>query len=290
MQPGNLQRIIWLASFPKSGNTWMRYLLAQYFMPKEKAPDINNIQEFTMADTRQDMFNIVAGRPWKGETFDDWVKMRGPVCRYIAQARPGTHFVKTHCQIQRIGAYDIIPPEVTAAAVYVMRNPFDVAPSFARHLGVDLDTAIDKMLDPKSLNVTPTLIFDLLGRWDEHISTWLSAPGLPRHVIRYEDMQAEPEKTFTELLNFLRAPVSHGRMRRALREASFKSMRKQEAQKGFRERPEQMERFFHSGKSGGWRETLTPAQVARLNDGFRPALERHYPEMLAEIEAAAAGA
>ena len=284
----NLQRIIWLASFPKSGNTWMRYLLAQYFMPKEQAPDINHISRFTTSDARQDIYDRVAGRRFEGGTFDDWVRIRPALMRHIAQSRPGTHFVKTHCRIQRIGEYDIIPPEVTAAAIYVLRNPFDVAPSFARHLDIDLDTAITKMADPISLNMTPTGICETIGRWDDHVESWMSAPGLPRHLVRYEDMQANAEKTVGELLGFLRVPVSHGKLRRAIRAASFSSMRKQEDQKGFVERPDKMERFFRKGQTGGWRDELTPAQVGRIREAFLPALEKYYPEMLDETAEAAA--
>lgn len=284
----SLQRIIWLASFPKSGNTWMRYLLANYFMPKDQAPDINQMSRFTTSDSRQDIYDKVAGRRWDGGDFDDWVKMRANVCRFIAQSRQGTHFVKTHCSIQRIGPYDIIPPEVTAAAIYILRNPFDLAPSFARHLGLDIDAAIEKMLDPTSLNTTGTGIFDTLGRWDSHISSWVDAPGLPLHVIRYEDMHTDAEKTVSGLLQFLQVPPSHGKLRRAIRAASFSSMRKQEERKGFIERPDYMERFFHGGKSGAWRDALTSGQVGRIREAFLPTLQRFYPEMLDETAEAAA--
>ena len=276
----SLQRIIWLASYPKSGNTWLRYLLAHYFMPKNEAPDINNIRKFTTADIRQDFFDKAAGKPYQGASFDDWLAIRTRMVELIAASRPGTHFVKTHSQIQRIGSVDLIPPHVTAAAVYLIRNPFDVVPSFARHLGIDLDASIAKLSDPQSITATPTGIFELLGRWDGHVSSWLEAPGLPRHVIRYEDMQSDAEGTVRGLLNFLQVPVHDGQLRRAIREASFSNMRKQEAVKGFRERPQTMERFFHSGKSGTWRDTLTAAQVASIRETFLPTLERFYPEML----------
>ena len=283
----DLQRIIWLASFPKSGNTWMRYLLAQYFSPKGAAPDINHISQFTTFDSRQDLFNAVTGGSYFGETFDDWVKLRAPLCRHIALLRTGTHFVKTHCQIGRVGDYDIIPPEVTAAAVYMMRNPFDVAPSFARHLGIDVDMAIDKMTDATSTTMTETRIFDTLGRWDAHLHSWLTAPGLPIYAVRYEDLVANPKKTMMGLLDFLRVPVDRPHLRRAIKAASLVEMRKQEKAKGFRERPKHLETFFHGGTSGGWRKTLTPVQIGRIREAFLPAIEKFYPEMLAETSAAA---
>ncbi|MGF1500540.1 MAG: sulfotransferase domain-containing protein [Paracoccaceae bacterium] len=284
------QRIIWLSSFPKSGNTWTRSFLAHYLMPPGEAPDINNLRKFTTSDIRQDFFDKAAGRPFTASDFDDWVTMRQKVLHLIALSKPGHHFVKTHCQIQTIGPYPTIPPEVTAAAVYIIRNPFDVAPSYARHLGVPLDQAIEMMQNPKAMNVTESRVFEPVGRWDTHIESWTGAPGLPRHVMRYEDMSADAEKAFRGLLGFLRAPVQDGKLRRAIRANSFDALRKQEEEKGFRERPPQMERFFAKGKAGAWREDLTPAQVATLREAFLPTLERWYPELLAETAAVAARA
>ena len=94
----SLRRIIWLASFPKSGNTWMRSLLAHYLFPPGKAPDINNLRQFTTGDSRQDIYDAAAGRPYKSQSVEDWVGMRQKALHLIAGSKPNTHFVKTHCQ------------------------------------------------------------------------------------------------------------------------------------------------------------------------------------------------
>jgi len=286
----NLQRIIWLASFPKSGNTWTRTVLAHYFMPPGDAPDINNLRKFSIYDVRQDFFDKAAGRPFHAKDFDEWLIMRQKAVRLIAASKPNHHFVKTHNKIDRIGPYDLIPPEVTAAAIYIIRNPFDVAPSYARHLAISVDDAIEMMQNPKALNATPTNLFDVMGRWDDHAASWLGAPGLPLHLMRYEDMIDDPEKAFRGLLGFLRAPVNDGQLRRAIRKNSFDALKRQEERHGFHEKPPVMEKFFVKGTSGGWREDLTPAQVARIREAFLPALEKWYPEMLEETAGIAAKA
>lgn len=280
-----LNRIIWLASFPKSGNTWTRVFLANYFLPKDQAPDINNLRRFTLSDMRQDFFDRANGGPFRGQDFDEWLMLRIKALRLIASAKPHPHFVKTHCQVMRIGPYDVIPPELTAAAIYILRNPLDVALSYARHLSCDVDTAIERMLDPKYINGTENGVFETVGRWDDHIGSWLGAPGLPRHILRYEEMKSDPEKAFRGLLGFLRVPVKDGQLRRAIRAASFDSLKKQEQQKGFIERPKDMRSFFAKGRAGAWREDLSAAQVGRLVEGFRPALAEWYPDVLAEAEA-----
>jgi hypothetical protein len=283
----SLQRIIWLASFPKSGNTWMRALLGNYLIGGTKALGINELNRFTTGDIRQDFFDHVAGKPFVAEDFDDWLKHRTKVLRVIAASKPNYHFVKSHSKMKRVENYDLIPPEVTAAAIYILRNPFDVVPSYSRHLSIGIDETIERMQNTIATTATDTKIFEVLGRWDDHVNSWLGAPGLPLCVVRYEDLLEDTEKELRKILNFLKIPAKDGQMRRAIRHASFKSLQKQEQSKGFKERPEGMAQFFAKGTSGGWREALTPAQIARVREAFLPVIEKHYPELLEETAAIA---
>lgn len=286
----DLRRIIWLASFPKSGNTWMRSFLAHYLMPPGEAPDINNLRKFTTGDVRQDFFDAAAGGSFQAGDPEEWLKVRPQALRLIAVSKPNHHFVKTHCQAIKYLGQDLIPPEVTAAAIYIVRNPFDLAPSFARHQDCDIDTAITRMMDPSLIMGTPRGIYEALGSWDGHVASWTKAPGLPKHVVRYEDMLSRPGKTFGDLLSkFLRLKVDKPKLARAIKATSFANMQKQEKEKGFAERPEGMQNFFAKGQAGVWREDLTPEQVGRLREGFQHTIEAWYPEMLKETERFAAG-
>ena len=280
-----LKRIIWIASYPKSGNTWMRSLLAHYFMPPGQAPDINNLRNFTTADVRQDFYDAANGGPYKGTDLKAWMRVRPQALRLIAGSRPNHHFVKTHCQTIRIEGQDIIPPEVTSGGIYLIRNPFDLAPSFARHQSADIDTAIERMCNPDTVMGTPTGIFDVLGRWDDHVHSWTTAPGLKRRVIRYEDLLTKPAREMRGLLEvFLGQKVDGAKLARAIKATAFDKMQKQEREQGFTEKPEGMANFFAKGQSGVWKDDLTPAQVGRIREAFLPALEQHYPEMLRETE------
>ncbi|MBZ8118815.1 sulfotransferase domain-containing protein [Roseovarius sp. LXJ103] len=286
----DLKRVIWLASYPKSGNTWIRSLLAHYFMPPGKAPDINNLRQFTTADVRQDFFDAANGGAFQGKGLEEWVRMRGPALRLIAASKQGHHFVKTHCQTIQLFGADLIPPEITAGAIYVMRNPFDLAPSFARHQSADIDTAIERMCLENTVMGTPTGIYDALGRWDDHIARWTEAPGLKRRIVRYEDLLKRPAKEMRGLLeDFLSVKVEPQKLARAVKATSFANMQKQEREKGFNERPEGMKAFFAKGQSGVWRTDLTPAQVGRIREAFLPTLETWYPELLDETAAFAKG-
>ncbi|MDH3665850.1 MAG: sulfotransferase domain-containing protein [Paracoccaceae bacterium] len=281
----NLQRIIWLASFPKSGNTWLRTFLANYFQPPGSTLDINNLSNFTTGDVRQDLYDRIYGASFHPETPLEWLRVRQRVLRMVAASKPGHHFVKTHCKVMRLEGYDVIPPEYTAAAIYIMRNPFDVAPSYARHMGTDVDAVIEHMKDHLATGRARGGTIEYIGRWDQHIIDWTEmAFGLPLHVIRYEDMLAETKKTYRELFGFLKIKVDKLQLRRAMAATSFKALQRQEKVKGFRERPDTMKQFFTKGKAGAWREDLSPSQVGRIREAFYPTLEKWYPELLEETE------
>lgn len=254
-------------------------------MPPGKAPDINNLRQFTTADIRQDFFDRAAGKPFHGNTVEDWLKVRPQALRLIAGSKTGTHFVKTHCRPIIVGETHLIPPELTAGAVYLIRNPFDVAPSFARHVSTDLDEAITRMASPDTIMGTETGILDALGRWDDHVTAWTGAPGLPRHVIRYEDLLTKPAKAMQGLLAFLSVKPDRPKLAKAIKATSFEALKKQEQKHGFVERPAGSQSFFTKGKAGAWREDLTPAQVGRIREEFGDVIAQWYPEMLDETAA-----
>ncbi|MEM7211009.1 MAG: sulfotransferase domain-containing protein [Pseudomonadota bacterium] len=284
----NLQRLIWLASFPKSGNTWTRSFLGNYLAPDGRQLTINQLNTFTTGDVRQDFWDAAWGSRYEGQTIETGLKLRGKVLRLIAQSKPQMHFAKTHSRIDRIEGHDLIPPDVTAAAIYIIRNPFDVVLSYSRHISASIDETIDRMCDASALNATETQIFELIGRWDHHVHSWKSAPGLPLFFMRYEDMVSQTERTFRALLNFLQIPVNDGKLRRAIRFSSFKELQKQERSEGFGERPENMQQFFVSGRSGDWQRELSAAQIGRITTEFGRILEKHYPETLREVRKAGA--
>lgn len=275
----DLRRIIWIASFPKSGNTWMRLLLANCFAPRAGF-DINSVQSFSSSDVTQIYYDQVAGRPYQAASVEDWLQTRAKVLRTIVAARPGHHFVKTHSMLGQIGRWNLIAPEVTAGAIYLVRNPFDVLPSYARHLNKPLDQALDTMLDPDNFNYTPTRIAEMVGSWDLHVQTWTSLQGAAVHVIRYEDLLSDTLGQMQGLLATLQTPVEDSVLKNAITASSFKKLQKQERKKGFRERPKDMKQFFVSGQSGSWKKTLTPAQVARIRQHCLPMLTRFYPDLL----------
>jgi hypothetical protein len=267
--------ILWLASYPKSGNTWLRAFLANYLADGRSPVDINTLPDFAYGDMRSNYYAQVSGRPAESLTWDEINALRPRVHRFLAAARPGAVFVKTHTALTTIQGIPTITPDATLGALYVVRNPFDVSVSFAHHYGLTVADGV-RALCFRGLQIEPKAghILQPVSDWSTHVAGWLQAPGLRLQMLRYEDMLAAPQATFAAVLDFLQIPRDRERLKRAIRHSSFRVLAEQERRAGFVERSRNAERFFRRGASGGFREELSEEQVATLVEQHRPMLRQ----------------
>ncbi len=262
--------LLWLASYPKSGNTWLRIFLAQWLA--DARVSINDLAQYGLAggDTRPDLYEAI--EPEFG--FEDVPRLRVQVQVNVAR-RSGLTFFKTHNAIATIRGYPTIVPEVTAGAVYVVRDPRDVAVSYSSHFGVSVDEAI-KHLAIRELHTQRSdggPAYSFLSDWSTNVSSWEKAPfGV--HFIRYEDLQADPYAGFKSVLGFLGEPFNRKRLRKAIRNADFKQVSREERSEGFREQSDKNAKFFREGKST-WQDVLTEKQVSRIEADHGDVMQRY---------------
>ena len=267
--------ILWLASYPKSGNTWLRAFLANFLTGAKTPFPINQLSEFTASDIRAGYFEEVARRPLNELDDATLHQLRPRVHRYLANLRPDTTLVKTHNALIAYDDVSTITPEVTAGAIYILRNPLDVAISCAHHMAVSIDDAVNALCNPENYTVTANRsVFQILGTWQDHAFSWVRAPGLTIRVVRYEDLLDDPTTHFRAVTSFLGLDPSRPELARAIKFASFGELKSQESSGGFRERSEVNPSFFREGKHDSWREVLTEDQVKRMVDVNRLAMER----------------
>ncbi len=257
--------ILWLASYPKSGNTWLRAFLANYLKNEDAPEDINALPAFARGDMRIEPYLKLSGKPAGKLTREDINRLRPRVHRSIAASRPGLVPVKTHTAIATVGGIPTITPEATYAALYVIRNPLDVAVSFSHHYAVTMDQAV-RAVCFKGLEIPPKEghVVQIVSDWTTHVRSWTKAPGLRLKAARYEDLLAKPTETFGEIAAFLGWAEDPERLARAIRHSSFKILSRQESERGFVERSKGADKFFRRGGVGGWREELSPAQVETI--------------------------
>ncbi|MCB9958732.1 MAG: sulfotransferase domain-containing protein [Rhodospirillaceae bacterium] len=267
--------IVWLASYPKSGNTWVRSFLANYLSGSDKPVHINDFSRFSMGEHLASLYETVSGKPFSALDNAAINRLRPQVQRYISAQHREPVFVKTHNAVVELEGMPTIVGEVTAGALYVIRNPLDVAVSYAHHLGVDYDSAIAAMA--KSNNQMATdgrYAFQLLGSWSNHVTSWVVQTQKLLGIARYEDLKRRPEETFGKLVRALKMPPDKPRLRQAVKNTAFGTLQAMEEATGFIEASRKAERFFRKGKVGDWRSELSADQVARIVADHGPMMRR----------------
>jgi hypothetical protein len=270
--------IVWLASFPKSGNTWTRaflHNLVHVTSGEAAAQRINELNQFSSTSAAKFLFEEVLGFSPTEKHLEQIAAARGRAQQYIADLVEGLIFVKTHQALAVDRGHPTINFSVTAGAIYIIRNPLDVAISYAHHLSRSIDATIDIMnLKNMETAVNDKQVYELYGSWSQHVLSWTRKPHRAIYVMRYEDMLAEPRKTFGGLARHLLFKPSESELADAIDRSSFDRLREQEEKEGFRERPEKAERFFREGRTDQWKEVLTQKQVQRIVDAHHEQMQR----------------
>jgi hypothetical protein len=261
--------ITWLASYPKSGNTWFRAFLTALLNPGATDIDINALLPTPIASSRQ-LFDDMAGVTASDLTADEIDLLRPSVYRQDALESEGTVYHKVH------DAYTLLPtgeplfpsPE-SLASLYFIRNPLDVAVSFAHHLHTTTGEAIAAMNNPayafcEKNNRLHNQLRQRLLTWSGHVRSWTEQQAIPVKVLRYEDMLARPLETFSEAVAFIRLEYTREQIQSALDRSSFDRLKQQENEKGFSERNAKSGSFFRKGVAGDWKNHLNDSQVQQI--------------------------
>ena len=271
--------VFWLASYPKSGNTWMRVLLSNLLRREQGPASINALLPGGPASSRE-VFDELVGLPSSDMT-PDKILLYLPLFRELLAAecaRPT--FAKVHdaCLRNADGAL-LFPRTGTAGAIYIVRNPLDVAVSFAHHSQQSTDRKIAHMND-SAMALTPSVrnihaaLPQPLSTWSGHVTSWLDQTEIPIHVVRYEDMHADPVAALGGVARFAGLEHDTDRLALAVERSRFERLRAEEEQEGFRERMPLAPSFFRKGRAGDWRGALSAKQIRAVVDAHAPVMER----------------
>lgn len=262
--------IYWLASYPKSGNTWVRAFLANYLSEKEEPVSINNLRTGPISSNRE-IFDETAGYESGELRLEEIERLRPEVYRQLARENEKTLYCKAHDAFTYLpDGSPMFPLDVTRGAVYLVRNPLDVCVSFAYHSGREaFERTLQTMNSSQSCLVSLQLrqfnqLPQRLLSWSDHIKSWTNARGLRIKVFRYEDMNADPIQRFTEMVDFLELPADTQRIQKAVNITAFEKLQAMEKQEGFAEKMPQAKQFFRKGKIGDWRNHLTAEHVRQI--------------------------
>lgn len=268
--------LIWLASYPKSGNTWMRVLLANLLAGGAQPADINNLSEPENLNSRWRFADdLLVDSDLLHEA--ELAALRPVHCDFIAQGCATPFFCKTH---DRFGGEQDQPILGTMArkALYIVRDPRDVALSLSHHASLSIDAAIARMMDPTTRSSGSAQLSYRVGDWADHVTGWTQQRVVETMIVRYESMHEDTVAVLRAIVEFLDGAATDEEIRQAVEHSRFEELQRQESRKGFRESLPGQERFFRAGRVGGWHEVLTDRQVRNMEQRFGPVMAAHgYP-------------
>ncbi len=305
-----MRRTIWLASYPKSGNTWFRMLLAN--LGRDVPVDINDLPGRGGIASARRWFDEVMLFPSGLLTHDECDRLRPRVYEAIAdhaadevgamaagggdpdrgpdadaEVLDDVRFVKTHDAWTRTsGGEPVLGGRRAAdAAILIVRDPRDVVASLARHNRQSIDDAVGFMGRRTAAfcdreDRQPNQLRQQLSDWSAFHRGWIEQTDLPVHRVRYEDLKQDVCGVFARALAFTGNTGSTVQIAQAARFADFSALQTQERERGFREAPRSRpgataHAFFRQGIAGGWR--------SELSDDQRTAIETMHGAMMIRL-------
>jgi hypothetical protein len=302
--------IVWLASYPKSGNTWFRMLVANLSAKDAEPIGINGLPERSGIASSRAAFDNILMLESGLFTHEEAACLRPRVYEELARGAawdpdldpaddPGhIRFVKVHdaYTLTAMGEPLLAGARGAKAAILIVRDPRDIVASVAHHYRLSIDDAVtalnDRKLTQSSARNHQTLQLrqELLG-WSGHSNSWLGQNDIPIHVVRYEDLNSNTAEVFHAAMMFAGRDAPPEAVKMTVELSEFSKLKAQEREKGFKEwvgrRDGQY--FFRRGAVGGWRDELTAEQVRRIEQEHGPTMRQFGYELFTETSIAKAG-
>ena len=270
-----MRRNIFLASYPKSGNTWLRAIITNALI-KEKKFSLNELQKILLLSSKKsfkDFKNIKYSND--GDIDFDWMSENIINCqKHLNKKNQDFNIYKTHSVRHR----KFTNQTVNLGVIYIVRDPRDIVVSLSHFAGSSLDRTINEILYSQKLMTTANGAKELLSTWELHARSWLEYTNVSRLFIRYEDLLNQTEENILQIFDFLNK-ITHNLLipndldiKKIAWETSINNLKKEEELFGFNE-ASKYSRFFRSGKKEQWKDILSLTQIKLIEKELNPIMK-----------------
>jgi aryl sulfotransferase len=257
----------WIASYPKSGNTWIRLMLAR-LVKGTTHTDFSQPINFAPAiatHTDLDRFLDVESSDL---TSSEKAELRHDMCMIMARETSEPLFRKVHDSWGHTpSARPLFPPQITLGSVHVVRDPRDVAISWAHHSGLTLDQSIAFMANEETVLSNTKRWKDQfeqkLGSWSSHVTSWLAAEPAPL-LVTYESLSADTATILAQVAAHCGISASESQIADTVAETRFDRLQQAENLHTLDLGQQKGRKFFRRGIAGGWQDTLSASQAERI--------------------------
>ena len=274
--------IIWIASYPKSGNTWLRALLASYYFTNDGSfslsllDKIDNFPSDKFFKEYNDQFSKVE------DTCKYWLKEQEKINK-----KNKITFLKTHSAICKINGNSFTNKENSIGAIYIVRDPRNVITSISNHYQISIEDAFQFMKDEKRGIINKKdgryLGFQAVWSWSINQKTWVENNLFPVLVIKYEDLLKETYNTFRKVIEFINKisnsskTFNKSKGKNSVKNTSFEKLQRMENDHGFAEAMNKKGtnkkiKFFNLGQKNNYKNLLSQDLIIKMNEFYKEEL------------------
>ncbi len=276
--------IIWIASYPKSGNTWIRSLLTSYLYTDNGIFNFNLLRKISQFPSRPHFETFLNDFTDIKKISNYWIAAQEKIRLFNNE----TVFLKTHSALCTLENNPFTNKNNTKAVIYVVRDPRNLITSFAHHYSKNIDEAFDFIKDKRQMLLKNDYgegdfgIATVLGNWSEHYRSWKNIKFAPILIIKYEDLINNTKKTFNIILDFLSSfmdiKIDEKKIMKTIETCDFDRVSKKEKEDGFNEAVvskinKKKLSFFYLGKKNDWKNLLNPEVEKKIRQAFQKEME-----------------
>ena len=268
--------IIWLASYPKSGNTLLRSILASYFYSEDGLLKFENLYKITQFPLSSQFMSLGIDINNDREVFKNFINVQ----KSINQEKGKIRFFKTHSSLCSIYNYNFTDLQNTLGVIYIVRDPRNVATSVAHHYNLSIDEAVETMIDKKKfMDKTTKNLRVFLGSWNFSYNSWKNLKDQKKYMlIKYEDLVVKKKTVLLKVFKFLNTlgmkfDLDMIKLNKVIKNTEFEKMKVKEQNEIFYEavadKDGQRKTFFNLGPKNDWRKLLDEKNRYKIEKNFK---------------------